>query len=123
MPAYIDGYVIPVPDKELALYRKIAAKCAKIYLEHGALEVRECVAEDLGSPFGTATFPDTLKTKRGETVVFSWITFKSRKDRDRVNAAFMNDPRLAKICDPAKAPFDCKRMVYGGFKTLVHAAG
>lgn len=123
MPAYVDGYVIPVPTEKLALYRKMAAKCAKIYLEHGALEVRECVAEDLKSPFGTATFPDTIKPKSGETVVFSWIVFKSRRDRDRVNAAFMQDPRLAKFCDPANPPFDCKRMVYGGFTTLVHAAG
>lgn len=120
MPKYVDGYVIPVPAKSLALYRKLATKCSKIYLELGALEVRETVAEDMKSPFGAA-FPDTAKAKKDEVVVFSWIVFKSRKDRDRVNAAFMKDPRVAKLCDPAQPPFDCKRMVYGGFKTIVDA--
>ena len=115
---YVDGYVLPVPRKNLARYRRLAQKAGKIWREHGALEVRECVGDDLKIK-GTVPFPRRIKLKRGETVVFSWIMFKSRAARDRVNAKAMKDPRLADMMDPKAAPFDVKRMVYGGFKTLV----
>ena len=115
--AYVDGYVLPVPAKSLKAYRLIARKAGKIWREHGALEYRECAGDDLQVKWGTP-FPRSLKLKRGETVVFSWIVFKSRAHRDRVNAKVMKDPRLAAM-DPTSMPFDIKRMVYGGFKTLV----
>ena len=115
---YVDGYVLPVPRKNLARYRRLAQKAGKIWREHGALEVRECVGDDLKIK-GTVPFPRRIKLKRGETVVFSWIMFKSRAARDRVNAKAMKDPRLADMMDPKAVPFDVKRMVYGGFKTLV----
>jgi uncharacterized protein YbaA (DUF1428 family) len=118
--AYVDGYVLPIPTRNLAAYRRMAAKAAKIWREHGALEVRECVGEDLAvKKFAPMSpFPRLLKTKHGETVVFSWIVFKSRAHRDRVNAKVISDPRLGDF-DPTKMPFDMKRMVYGGFKTIV----
>jgi uncharacterized protein YbaA (DUF1428 family) len=115
---YVDGYVLPVPRKNLEKYRRIARKAGKIWREHGALEVRECVGDDL-KPKGAVPFPRRIKLKRGETVVFSWVMFKSRAARDRVNAKVMKDPRLADMINPKEAPFDTKRMVYGGFKTLV----
>jgi uncharacterized protein YbaA (DUF1428 family) len=117
MPNYVDGYVLPVPKKNLQAYRRMAQKAGKIWREHGALEFRECVADDLNTKWGK-TFPRVIKPKPGETVVFSWIVFKSRADRDRVNAKVMKDPRIAKL-DPASMPVDSKRMVYGGFKTIV----
>ena len=116
MPEYVDGFVIPVPADKIPEYRKIARKAAKIWMEHGALDYRECVGDDLKNDWGVA-FPTLAGAKEGETVAFSWITFKSRKHRDQVNAKVMADPRLN--CDPANMPFDCKRMAYGGFKTLV----
>jgi uncharacterized protein YbaA (DUF1428 family) len=120
MAKYVDGYVVPVPVKNLQAYRRIAQKAAKIWREHGALEVRECAGEDLKVKFAVP-FPVQMKLKRGETVVFSWIVFKSRADRDRVNAKVMKDPRLAKMVNPnpKEMPFDFKRMVYGGFTVLV----
>ena len=120
---YVDGYVLPVPKKNLPAYRLMAQKAARIWREHGALECRECVGDDLdvkaAAAFGVVPFPRRLKLKRGETVVFSWILFKSRAHRDRVNAKVMGDPRLAKM--PTPMPFDVKRMIYGGFKVLVAA--
>ena len=118
MPRYVDGYVLPVPRRKIQAYRRIAQKAGKIWRDHGALEVRECVGDDLNVKMGTA-FPRSAKVKPGETVVFSWVVFKSRADRDRVNAKVMKDPRLAKMMDPSAMPFDAKRMVYGGFKVLV----
>jgi uncharacterized protein YbaA (DUF1428 family) len=115
---YVDGYVLPVPKKNLTAYRRMALKAGKVWREHGALEVRECVGEDLDVKWGS-TFPRQMKLKPGETVVFSWIVFRSRRDRDRVNAKVMKDPRLAKMMDPKAMPFDSKRMVYGGFDVLV----
>jgi uncharacterized protein YbaA (DUF1428 family) len=115
---YVDGYVLPVPKKHLTAYRRMALKAGKVWREHGALEVRECAGEDLDVKWGS-TFPRQMKLKPGETVVFSWIVFKSRRDRDRVNAKVMKDPRLAKMMDPKAMPFDAKRMVYGGFDVLV----
>jgi len=114
---YVDGFVIPVPKKQVQAYRRIALKAGKIWREHGALEVRECVGDDLAAK-GLVPFPRRLKLKSGETVVFSWIVFKSRAHRDRVNAKVMKDPRLAAM-DPTTVPFDVKRMLYGGFKVLV----
>lgn len=115
---YVDGFVLPVPQENLQAYRRIAQKAGKIWREHGALEYRECVADDV--KMGKLTsFPQSVKLKPGEIVVFSWIVFKSRAHRDGVNAKVMEDPRLAKMMDPKSMPFDTKRMVYGGFKVLV----
>jgi len=114
---YVDGFVIPVPRRKVQAYRRIALKAGRIWREHGALEVRECVGDDLAVK-GLVPFPRRLKLKPGETVVFSWIVFKSRAHRDRVNAKVMKDPRLAAM-DPTTVPFDVKRMLYGGFKILV----
>ena len=115
---YVDGYVLPVPKKNVAAYRRMAQKAGKVWREHGALEYRECVGDDLHIK-GVVPFPRRIRLKRGETVVFSWIGYKSRAHRDRVNAKVMKDPRLAKMMDPKSMPFDAKRMVYGGFKILV----
>ena len=117
---YVDGYVLPVTKKNLQAYRRMAQKAGKIWREHGALEFRECVGDDLNVKMGTP-FPRSVKLKRGETVVFSWIVFKSRAHRDDVNAKVMKDPRMAKMMDLGPMPFDAKRMLYGGFKILVDA--
>jgi uncharacterized protein YbaA (DUF1428 family) len=115
--AYVDGFIVPVPKKNLADYRKIARKAGKVWREHGALDYRECVADDV--KVGKLTsFPRSVKMKPNETVVFSWITYKSRKHRDKVNAKVMKDPRIANM-DPKTMPFDGKRMIYGGFETFV----
>lgn len=116
--SYIDGFVVPVPKKKLDAYRRMSVAAGKVWREYGALEYRECVAEEL-SQKGAVTFPRSVKAKKGETVVFSWITYKSRAHRDRIVGKVMKDPRIAAICDPAKSPFDWKRMLYGGFKTFV----
>jgi uncharacterized protein YbaA (DUF1428 family) len=118
--SYVDGYVLPVPKKNLKIYARLARKAGKIWREHGALEFRECVGDDLDTRHAVS-FPQQIKLKRAETVMFSWITFESRADRDRVNAKVMKDPRLAKMMDAKAMPFDSKRMVYGGFKILVQA--
>jgi len=118
--AYVDGFVLAVPKKNMPAYRRMAAKAGKIWREHGAIEYRECVGDDLKVKF-CVPFPRMMKVKPGETVVFSWITYKSRAHRDRINAKVMKDPRLAEMLDPKAMPFDCKRMVYGGFKILVDA--
>jgi uncharacterized protein YbaA (DUF1428 family) len=117
--AYVDGYVLPVPRKNLQAYRRMAQMGGKIWKDHGALEFRECAGDDLNVKWGVP-FSRMLKLKRGETVVFSWIVFKSRAHRDRVNAKVMKDPRLANM-DEKSMPFDPRRMVYGGFKVLVSA--
>ena len=115
---YVDGYVLPVPKRNVAAYRRMATKAGKVWREHGALEFRECVGDDLKTKMA-ASFPGTIKVKPGETVFFSWIVFKSKKHRDQVNGKVMKDPRLAKMMDPKAMPFDSKRMLYGGFKVLV----
>ena len=120
MAQYVDGFVLPVPRKNVAAYRRLAHKASKIFCELGALEYRECAGDDLDVKMGMP-FPRGIKTKPGETVVFSWIVYKSRAHRDSVNARIMKDPRIAKLCDPENMPFDCKRMLYGGFKTIVEA--
>ncbi|MDF0668481.1 MAG: DUF1428 domain-containing protein [Nitrospira sp.] len=115
---YVDGFVLPVPKKNLKSYFQIATKAAKIWREHGALEYRECVGDDIKVKMGLP-FPRLAKLKAGETVVFSWIVYKSRTHRDRVNAKVMKDPRISGMCDGKAMPFDVKRMAYGGFKVLV----
>lgn len=119
---YVDGFLLPVPKKNLAEYRRLARQGGKIWIDHGALEFRECVADDLTmqTPAGPtkSLFPRMVGLKRGETVMFSYIVFRSRAHRDRVNAKVMKDPRLAGM-DMAKLPFDFARMAYGGFKALV----
>ena len=117
---YVDGYVLPVPKKNLQTYARMAKKSGKIWREHGALQYRECAGDDLKGK-GLLPFPRLAKIKRGETVVFSWIVFKSRAHRNHVNAKVMKDPRLAGMCDSKSMPFDVKRMAYGGFKILVDA--
>ncbi|MBI5686866.1 MAG: DUF1428 domain-containing protein [Verrucomicrobia bacterium] len=119
---YVDGYVLPVPKKNLPAYRRMARKGGQVWREYGALDYKECVGEDLTTKWGTP-FPRQMKVKPGETIVFSYIVFKSRAHRDRVNARVMKDPRIANMCDPKAAPFDCKRMLYGGFKVIVDASG
>ena len=117
---YVDGFVVPVPKKNLQAYRRMSQKAGKIWREHGALEYRECAGDDLEVK-GVASFPRMIKPKSGETVVFAWILFKSRAHRDSVNAKVMKDPRLVKAMDKMTCPFDVKRMVYGGFKVIVDA--
>ena len=116
---YVDGFVVPVPKKELKAYRRIAQKAGKVWRDHGALEFIECVADDVKRGKWTS-FPRSVKLKAGETVVFSYIVYKSRAHRDRVNAKAMKDPRLADMMDPKAMPFDAKRMFWGGFKVLVN---
>ena len=115
---YVDGFLLPVPADKLETYRRIARKAGKIWLEYGALEYCECVGDDLEPQGGMLPFPRLTKVKPGETVVFSWIVYKSRAHRDRVNAKVMQDPRMAKMMDMSM-PFDVKRMAYGGFKVIV----
>ena len=117
--AYVDGFVIPVPMANLAAYRRMAKKCAAIWKEHGALGVCESVGDDV--KVGKLTsFPQSVKLKPGETVVFSWIRYKSRAHRDQVNAKVMKDPRMNRMMKNVKMPFDVKRMTYGGFKVMVN---
>lgn len=115
---YVDGFLLPLPKKNVEVYRRIAQKAGKIWKEHGALEYRECIGDDLNTKMGVP-FPRSAKIKPGETVVFSWIVYKSRAHRDSVNAKVMKDPRIAAMMDDKSMPFDLKRMAYGGFKTLV----
>jgi uncharacterized protein YbaA (DUF1428 family) len=117
MASYVDGFVLPVPKKKVEAYRKIARRAGKIWMEHGALEYRECIADDV-KPGKYTSFPQSVKLKPDEVVWFSWIVYKSRRHRDQVNAKVMNDPRLAKMA-PDSMPFDGKRMIYGGFKAMV----
>jgi uncharacterized protein YbaA (DUF1428 family) len=119
---YVDGFVLTVPKKKLKAYAKMAAAAGKIWKEHGALEFRECVGDDLVVKEGCGIpFPKMAKAKPDETVLFSFIVFKSRSHRDRVNAKVLNDPRLEQMMDWNDMPFDVKRMAYGGFKVLVEA--
>jgi uncharacterized protein YbaA (DUF1428 family) len=120
MPRYVDGFVIPLSKKNLNGYRRLARKAGKVWRDHGALDYKECVSDDLNVKMGLP-FPRGLKTRPDETVLFSYIVFKSRAHRDHVNAKVMKDPRLAKMMNPKAMPFDVKRMMYGGFKTIVEA--
>jgi uncharacterized protein YbaA (DUF1428 family) len=118
MAHYVDGFVVPVPKKNLDAYRRMARQAGKVWLEHGALQYSECVADDV-KPGKLTSFPQSVLLKDDETVVFSWIVYKSRAQRDRVNAKVMADPRLAKMMDPKAMPFDGQRMFWGGFKSIV----
>ena len=116
--AYVDGFIVAVPKKNLDAYRKMSTKAGKVWREHGALDYCEWVAEDV--KVGKLTsFPRSVKLKPGETVIFAWITYKSRKQRDKINAKVMADERLKSMMDPKSPPFDLKRMIYGGFESLV----
>jgi uncharacterized protein YbaA (DUF1428 family) len=117
---YVDGFVIPVPKKQLPAYLRLAKKAGKVWRDHGALEFREYLADDVKVGKWTS-FPQSVKLKAGETVIFSWIVYKSRAHRDRVNAKVMKDPRLADMMNPKARPFDAKRMIFGGFKFLAGA--
>ena len=116
--ASVDGFVLVAPTQNVNAYKKLAKLGAKVWKDHGALEYRECVGDDMGVPFGVQ-FPKLAKAKAGETVVFSWIVYKSKADRNRINAKVMKDPRMAAACDPKSMPFDVKKMSWGGFKVLV----
>jgi uncharacterized protein YbaA (DUF1428 family) len=116
--SYVDGFVVPVPRKNLPAYLRMAKKAGKIWREHGALEYKEWISDDV--KVGKLTsFPRSVKLKPGETVVFAYIVYKSRAHRDRVNAKVMKDPRSAEMMDPKSMPFDGKRLIYGGFKILI----
>ena len=118
--SYVDGFVLPVPKKNLPAYRRMAQKAGKIWREHGALDYKECAGEDLKVKMGMP-FTKQMKLKAGETVVFAYIVYKSRAHRDKVNAKVMKDPRINECCDTKDMPFDCKRMCYGGFNVIVDA--
>lgn len=118
--SYVDGFVIAIPKKNVKAYLEMAKKASKIWREHGALEYRECVGDDLNVKMGLP-FPRLAKLKPSETVVFSWIVYKSRSHRDRVNTKVMKDPRINELCDEKSMPFDMRRMTYGGFKLVVDA--
>src|SRR5262245_31593877 len=117
MARYVDGFVLPIPKRNAEKYRRIAQQAGKIWREHGALEYCECMGEDV-KPGKLTSFPQSVKLRSDEVVWFSWIVFKSRKHRDRVNAKVMADPRIARL-GPAAMPFDAKRMIYGGFEARV----
>lgn len=119
--AYVDGFIVPCPKNKVAAYKKISTKAGKIWRDHGALDYRECVADDVDKGKVTS-FPRSVKMKKNETVIFAWILYKSRRHRDSVNKKVMADPRLAGM-GPDMMPFDAKRMIWGGFKTIVHLKG
>jgi uncharacterized protein YbaA (DUF1428 family) len=116
--AYVDGFVLTVQKRKLGAYKRLARIAARVWRDHGALDYKECVGDDLQAKFGLP-FPKLTKVKAGETVIFSWIAYKSRAHRDRVNAKVMKDKRITGSCDPNNMPFDVKRMAYGGFKVIV----
>ena len=117
MARYVDGFIVPIPAKNVEAYRKVAHKAGKVWMEYGALEYVECVADDV-KPGKLTSFPQSVKLKADEVVAFSWIVYKSRKHRDTVNAKVMADPRIAAM-DPKTMPFDARRMIFGGFKSIV----
>ena len=116
--SYVDGFVVPVPKSKVKAYVAMSKKASKVWKDYGALEYVECVADDV-KPGKWTSFPQSVKLKKNEVVVFSYIVYKSRTHRDRVLKKVMSDPRLAKMMDPKKMPFDGKRMMWGGFKTAV----
>ena len=118
--SYVDGFIVPVPKKNLKAYRTMSRKAGKVWREHGALDYKECVADDVKVGKRTS-FPRSVKLKGNETVIFSYIVYKSRGERDRILAKVMKDPRLAKMMNPKAMPFDARRMIYGGFKVFVDA--
>ncbi|MES2758463.1 MAG: DUF1428 domain-containing protein [Pseudomonadota bacterium] len=116
--AYIDGFVTPVPKDKIDAYKAMATKCGAVWMEYGALSFRECIADDV-KPGQWTSFPQAVKLEDNEVVVFSWIEYKSRADRDAINDKVMKDPRLEEFMKPESMPFDGKRMIYGGFETMV----
>jgi len=118
--AYVDGFVVPVPTDKIEQYRKIATTAGAIWREYGALEYREWIAEDV-KPGKLTSFPQSVDLQPGETVIFAWIVYESREQRDAINEKVMNDPRLASMMDMSSMPFDGKRMIFGGFEHLVDA--
>jgi uncharacterized protein YbaA (DUF1428 family) len=120
MARYVDGFLLPIPKRKIAVYKRISTKAGRIWMKHGALEYRECVGDDLKVKKGMGmAFAGAAKAKAGETVVFSWIVYKSRAHRDSVNRKVMKDPAIKKMMTPEAMPFDMKRMCYGGFKVIV----
>jgi uncharacterized protein YbaA (DUF1428 family) len=119
MSQYIDGFVLSIPKNKLAAYKKLATKAGKIWREHGALDYRECIGDDMKAP-GMVAFPKMAKARPAEVVIFAYAVFQSRKHRDSANKKIMADKRLVEMCKETGLVFDCKRMAYGGFKTLVH---
>src|SRR5438045_8276704 len=117
---YVDGFIVPLPKKNLTAYRAMARRAGKIWREHGALDYKECIADDVKMGKWTS-FPRSVKLKKNETVVFSYVVYKSRANRDRCVAKVMQDKRLAAMMNPNAMPFDGKRMIYGGFKAVVEA--
>jgi uncharacterized protein YbaA (DUF1428 family) len=120
MAHYVDAFVLPVPKRNMPAYRRLAQQAGKIWRQHGALDYRECAGDDLNVKLGKP-FPRGIRVKSGETVVFSWILYRSRAHRDLVNKKVMKDPRILAMCNPKKMPFDVDRMLFGGFKTIVEA--
>lgn len=118
MPQYVDGFVLPVPRDKLADYRRLARLAGKVWMEYGALSYVECVADDVKLGKHTS-FPQSVKLKKDEVVCFAWITYRSRRQRDSINAKVMKDPRINKSMSHGQVPFDPKRMIFGGFKTIV----
>ena len=118
MSHYVDGYVAPVPTRNLEAYREMAERAGRIWKEHGALQVCECAADDV-KPGKLTSFPQAVQAKEDETVIFSWVVFESREHRDTVNAKVMEDPRMTDMMDPKQLPFDGKRMFWGGFRAIV----
>ena len=118
MSMYVDGFVVPVPKDKLDAYKRLAKRAGKIWMEYGAVQYIECAADDV-KPGKSTSFPQAVKLKEGEVVVFSWIVYKNKRDRDRINKKVMSDPRLADMMDPKNMPFDGKRMFWGGFKSIV----
>jgi uncharacterized protein YbaA (DUF1428 family) len=115
---YVDGMVTPVPKAKLAEYRRMSRLCGKVWMEHGALQYVECVGDDV-KPGKSTSFPQAVKLKDGEVVMFSWIVYRNRRDRDRINKLVMADPRLAAMMDPKKMPFDARRLFWVGFKQMI----
>lgn len=120
--AYADGFLIPVPTKNLAAYKKMSQKAGEVWMEHGALDYKECAGDDMNAEGTSTTFPHLLKLKGDHTVVFSWIVYASKAERKRILKLVMADPRLAKMMDPKNSPFDPKLMLYGGFSVIVDMA-
>lgn len=116
--AYVDGFILPLPKANVDAYREVATKSGAIWREHGALQFRECIADDV-KPGKLTSFPQSVNLQEDETVVFSWIVYESRAHRDEVNSKVMSDPRMAEMMKPENMPFDGKRMIYGGFEVLV----
>ena len=119
MPRYVDGFIVPIPKSKLAAYRKMAVRAGRVWREHGALEYVECLADDVSWGKRTSFQRAVKMNRRSETVVFAFIIYKSKKVRDRANKKLMTDPRLADMMDMKKLPFDAKRMIFGGFRTIV----